>query len=274
MKKALLVTLALLGASHAQAQDASAVRANTVQTNTVQALQALQTVQELDIQLEPVERDEARRWMEDVRSYAAWYDRYRNRISRNIFGFIGERRQMPPVPGWLPAKCNLLANFDPPPSGPLSEACALLAFYRSNFTIAPGARQALLAQKQNEQDPHSSFWKHVHLDAGWGSLDYRTHTYGLVGVHVTLPEIAKRLQIYLPPGFLLLSIPDGHGGRTLQPAATVGASIRMFAFEFPKNSPGTAYFNLAKAFVINQSSSPTGTNAAVDLVGLSFAWGQ
>jgi hypothetical protein len=257
MKKALLVMFALLGVTHAQAQDVSNVR----------------IVRDADLQLEAVQQRELTRWMEDVRHYRAWHDRHRNRISRNIFGVIGERRQIPTVVEWLPAKCDLLADFVPPPAGLLSEACDLLSFYRSNFTVEPAAQQALLTQKQNEQDPHSSFWKHLHLDAGWTSLDYRTQTYGLVGVHVTLPEIAKRIQIYLPPGFLLLSIPDGHGGRTLQPAATAGVSIKMFGFEFPQNRKGTVYFNLAKAFVFNQVS-PTSTNSAVDLVGLSFAWGQ
>jgi hypothetical protein len=257
MKKALLVTLALLGASHAQAQDASAV----------------QIVQELDIRLDSVQRQDLTRWMEDVRAYASWYDRNRNRISRNIFGLVSDRPTMPPIPEWLSAKCEVLADFVPPPAGLLSDACDLLSFYRSNFTIAPAAQQARLAQKQNEQDPHASFWKHVHLDAGWGSLDYRTQTYGLVGVHVTLPEIAKRVQIYLPPGFLLLSVPDGHGGRQLEPAATVGVSIKMFGFEFPQNRFGTAYFNVAKAYVVNRAASLS-SNAAVDLVGLSFAWGR
>jgi len=262
MKRALLVTLALLGASHAQAQDASAVPGN-----------AVQIVQEVDIQLGPVQRDDVTRWMEDVRDYASWYGRYRNRISRNIFGFISDRRPMPPVPTWLRVKCDALAEFVPPPAGLLADACDLLSVYRSNFSIEPAAQQALLAQQQNEQEPHASFWKHVHLDAGWGSLDYRTQTYGLVGVHFTLPEIAKRVQIYLPPGFLLLSVPDGHGGRQFEPAATVGVSIKMFGFEFPQNRFGTAYFNVAKAYVVNRASSMS-TNAAVDLVGLSFAWGR
>ena len=262
MKKVLLFTLALLGASHAQAQDASAVPASPVQI-----------IQELDIQLESGQRHDVTRWMEDVRDYASWYDRYRNRISRNIFGFVGDRRRMPPVLAWLPAKCDALADFVPPPAGVLADACRLLSVYRSNFTLDPGAQQALLAQKQHEQDPHASFWKHVHLDAGWGSLDYRTQTYGLVGVHVTLPEIAKRVQIYLPPGFLLLSVPDGHGGRQFEPAATVGVSIKMFGFEFPQHRFGTAYFNVAKAYVVN-SGAAMSANAAVDLVGLSFAWGR
>jgi len=259
MKQALLVlTLVLFGASHARAQDASVVP----------------VVQDRDIQLDQVQQHDVTGWIEDVRDYAAWYDRYRNRIARNIFGVVGERQQIPPVLPWLPAKCELLADFVPRPDGSLAEACDLLAFYRSNFTIEPGAQQATLAQKQNEQHPHASFWKHLHLDAGWAGLDYRRQTYGLVGMHVTLPEIAGRVQVYLPPGFLLLSLPDGHGSRTLQPAATVGVSIKMFGFEFPQNRAGTAYFNLAKAFVVDHASSPTGTESDVDLMGLSFAWGR
>ena len=256
MKKALLVVLALLGAASSHAQD----------------LTDGPTLRESDLSLEADQRRDVNRWMDDVRGYQAWYARYRNRISRNIFGFVDERRPLPPILHWLPAKCDLRAELDPSSGGVLGEACDLLSVYRSDFTVEPRRQQTLAAQRQNEQDPHTSFWKHVHLDAGWGSLDYRAQAYGLVGVHVTLPELAKRVQIYLPPGFLLLSVPDGRGGRTLQPAATVGVSIRMFQFQFPQRKAGTAYFNLAKAYVFDHVS-PTSTNTAVDLVGLSFAWG-
>jgi hypothetical protein len=259
MKTALLVMFALLGASYAEAQEASNVRIVTDQ----------------DIQLDTGQRQELKQWTEDVQQYRHWYEQYRNRIARNYFGFSGDRRQIPPVPDWLRAKCDLLGYFVPKPAGALHDGCDLLSFYDSDFTREPAAQQAAQAQKQNEQDPHSSFWKHVHLDAAWTSLDYRTHAYGLVGVHVTLPELAKRVQIFLPPGFLLLSVPDGHGGRELQPAATIGVSIKMFQFQFPQHKDGTAYFNLAKAYLFNRGSAMTsGSNPAVDLVGLSFSWGH
>lgn len=257
MRKALLVTLALLGAAPALAQDVSDIA----------------IVSERDLQLDSTQQHALDQWTRDVREYRNWYSRNRNRIARNVFGFIDDRREIPPIPEWLPAKCDLLGAFDPAPSTALSDGCNLLSYYRSDFTADPSVQQALVAQKQNEQDPHSSFWKHVHLDAGWGSLDYRMKAYGLVGVHVTLPEIAKRVQIFLPPGFLLLSLPDGRGGREFQPAATVGVSIKMFEFEFPQSKPGTMYFNLAKAYVINRTSAAD-PNAAIDLLGLSFSWGR
>jgi hypothetical protein len=257
MKKALIVMLALLAASNAQAQDTSEFR----------------IVRESDLQLEPAQQEELARWVKDVRNYLAWYERYRGRVAKNLLGFPGERKEPPPVLAWMPAKCDVLADFVPKPDGPLREACNLLSYYKSDFTLDPAVLQALYAQKQSEKEPRSSFWKHLHLDGGWTSLDYRMHTYGLVGMHVTLPEIARRIQIYLPPGILLLSMPDGNGGRAFQPAATVGVSIKMFAFEFPKGKEGMAHFNLAKAYVVGRSS-PTDTNKSVDLVGLSFTWGQ
>jgi hypothetical protein len=257
MRKALLVILALLGASGAQAQEVSDVR----------------VIDEQDVQLDSLQQRQLKTWTDDVRKYQNWYDRHRNRIARNMFGFISDRRPIPPIPDWLPAKCGLLAEFIPTPSTPLADGCNLLSYYRTDFTVDPAVQQTLLAQKQNELDPHSSFWKHVHLDAGWGSMDYRRQAYGLVGVHVTLPELAKRVQVFLPPGFLLLSVPDGHGGREFQPAATIGVSIKMFPFEFPRDKPGMVYFNLAKAYLISRPSS-AGMESAIDLVGLSFSWGR
>jgi hypothetical protein len=257
MKRAVLVMLALLGVSNAQAQDAAAVN----------------IVRESDIQLTPIQERELKTWIGDVQNYRKWYERNRNRIARNTNGFITQRKERPPVLAWLPAKCDVLADFVPPPAGVLADGCGWLSYYRSNFTIDPTAQQLLQAQKQNEQDPHSSFWKHVHLDAGWTSLDYRAHTYGLIGVHLTLPELAKRVQIFLPPGFLLVSMPDGRGGREVQPAATIGVSIKLFRFEFPQHKQGTAYFNLAKAYVISHASEMK-SNPEVDLVGMSFSWGR
>jgi len=259
MKKTVLVLLALLVTSYAQAQDASEPR----------------IVSDADIQLDAVQQQELKQWTENVRDYRKWYEHNRNRIARNYFGFTSGRKPIPPVPEWLPAKCDVMGDFVPTPRGALHDGCDLLSYYRSDFTIDPTVQQALQAQTRNEQDPHSSFWKHVHLDAGWSSLDYRMHTYGLVGVHVTLPELAKRVQIFLPPGFLLLSVPNGRGGREIQPAATIGVSIKMFQYEFPQGKQGTAFFNLAKAYVFNrQAAMASSGNTAVDLVGLSFSWGR
>ena len=258
MKPTLFVALALLAASRAFAQDAPSVR----------------IISDQDIQLESVQQQELKQWTDDVRSYQRWYQRNKNRISRNVFGGVGDRREIPTVPEWLPGKCDLLSEFDPPPAGTLSAGCNLLSFFESNFTVDPAVQQVVQAQKQNEEDPHRSFWKHVHLDAGWTSLDYRSHAYGLIGVHITLPELAKRVQIYLPPGFLLLSMPDGFGGREFKPAATIGVSIKMFRFVFPQGKEGTAYFNLAKAYVINRASSSMDVRPDVDLIGLSFSWGR
>jgi hypothetical protein len=260
MKKTVLVMLALLVAASAHAQDASDIR----------------IVSDQDLQLDTAQQQDLTKWTKDVHRYINWYEHNRNRIARNYFGSPADRRDIPPVPEWLPAKCDLLGDFAPTPRGALKDGCDLLSYYRSDFTIDPTVQQALQAQKQNEQDPHSSFWKHVHLDAGWSSLDYRMHSYGVVGVHVTLPELAKRVQIFLPPGFLLLSVPNGHGGREIQPAATVGVSIKMFQFQFPQGKQGTAFFNLAKAYVLNRETSMStgGASNAIDLVGLSFSWGR
>ena len=214
MKKALLVTLALLVTSRAWAQDASDVP----------------VVHEHDVQLDANQQRDLRQWTDDVRAYQRWYEQNRNRVAYNIFGFAAGRREIPAVPEWLPDKCDLLGYLEARPVGELSAGCDLLAYYRS-------------------------------------------HAYGLVGVHVTLPELAKRVQIYLPPGFLLLSIPDGVGGREFKPAATIGVSIKMFRFVFPQGKDGTAYFNLAKAYVINHASSMD-MRADVDLIGLSFSWGR
>jgi hypothetical protein len=259
MTKALLVMIALLATSSAQAQDVGDVG-------------DVRVVSDQDIQLSDSQRSELKQWTKEVESYRQWYEKNRNRVSYTAFGSGGERRKRPAIPEWLPGKCDLLADFAPRPDGPLPDGCNLLSYYQRDFTSDPAAQQALMAQKQNEQDPHSSFWKHVHLDAGWSSLDYRMHTYGVVGVHVTLPELAKRVQIFLPPGFLLLSIPDGRGGHDLQPAATIGVSIKMFRFDFPQGKEGMAYFNLAKAYLISRGSMAT--NPSVDLLGLSFSWGH
>ena len=60
---------------------------------------------------------------------------------------------------------------------------------------------------------------------GWRVFSY-------FGVHITPFDIKKRIYIWLPPGFSLISIPNGDG-RKLVPAYGAGLSFRWLDFRFP-----------------------------------------
>jgi hypothetical protein len=122
---------------------------------------------------------------------------------------------------------------------------------------------------RNEQVEKSSFLSKLHIDTpyilaqsnGWG-------VFSIVGVHVTPFDIKKRVYIWLPPGFSLITIPNGDG-RRIVPGYGAGVSIRWFDFQFPGAAqPSTMYFNLSEFFI--QDTSIPGVSNKLTMVGLSF----
>jgi len=50
--------------------------------------------------------------------------------------------------------------------------------------------------------------------------------YGLFGSHISLVDVG-RVQFFGPPGVIVLSEPDGHGGREVRAGYTWGMSVRL-----------------------------------------------
>jgi hypothetical protein len=154
----------------------------------------------------------------------------------------------------------------------LLDACALKGELSRNYEdlIAETInREREWYRKKDEEADRSSFLSKVHIDTPYVMAQnngYRIFSY--FGVHITPFDIKKRVYIWLPPGFSLISIPAADG-RKLVPAYGAGISIRWFDFRFPGASQqSTMYFNVAEFFV--RESAIPGTDSRLTMIGLSF----
>ena len=131
------------------------------------------------------------------------------------------------------------------------------------------ARDRQWYQKQYEDTDKSSFFSKLHVDTPYVIAQSNgLGIFSIVGVHITPFDIKKRVYIWLPPGFSLITIPTGDG-RRLMPAYGAGVSIRWFDFRFPGVSQqSTMYFNLSEFFI--QDSSIPGVSNKLTMAGLSF----
>ena len=53
---------------------------------------------------------------------------------------------------------------------------------------------------------NSVWWQHLHLDGLWSTTQSNMAAFGVFGAHVTMP-IEGRLQIFVAPGVMLVSVP-------------------------------------------------------------------
>ena len=154
----------------------------------------------------------------------------------------------------------------------LVEACELkkdLARTYDDVIVERIARARASQRRQDEALEKSTFLSKLHFDApyimaqsdGWRIFSY-------FGVHFAPFDIKKRLYVWLPPGFSLISIPNGDG-RRVTPAYGAGVSFRWFDFRVPGTShPSTMYFNISEFYI--QDSSIPGVSSRLSMMGLSF----
>jgi hypothetical protein len=91
----------------------------------------------------------------------------------------------------------------------------------------PAWLQAKAARDDAETpDKHSSFLTRLHVDGLGVTTSSGARAYGLLGTHMTLVDVG-RVQIFGPPGVMLLSIPDTGGRRRLTLGYTWGLSVRL-----------------------------------------------
>ncbi len=119
---------------------------------------------------------------------------------------------------------------------------------------------------EKEKPTKNHFWEHIHLDGLWVPTQIGNHTFGFVGTHITIMDIG-RVEIFGPPGVIVLGIQREKGGWEIRPAFTWGASVRLFDFRFPGTEKNAVLFaNLTKCWVFG------GVRNGFDLGGLSVSW--
>ena len=220
----------------------------------------------------PAQEQELKTWVKDAKAWQKWDQEWRGKPEWTWSGGVSDRRAEPGPPSWMMTACSNFKAGRITATQLLLDACDLKAELSRNYEdlIAENIeRERQWYRKKDEDANKSSFLSKVHIDTpyvmaqndGWQVFSY-------FGVHITPFDIKKRVYIWLPPGFSLISIPRADG-RKLTPAYGAGISIRWFDFRFPGASEqSTMYFNVAE-FFIRESAVP-GVDSRLTMIGLSF----
>jgi hypothetical protein len=104
----------------------------------------------------------------------------------------------------------------------------------------------------------------------WSTTSSNGRLYGIVGSHLSLVDIG-RIQLFGPPGVMLLTVPDGSGGRQMALGYTWGLSIRLGDVRIGAPTKNmTVFLNVTKVF-LGPTEGPAASSRGYDIVGFSIA---
>jgi hypothetical protein len=182
-------------------------------------------------------------WTHDFAEWQAAFERWRHSklpphevLSWN--GFL-EHNPKPQPPSWLGDVCGLLEE-----DTAFANPCAVLAEWRDDPFVTKNRHAAATALKQQEEPKNSVWWRNLHLDGLWSTTQSNVAALGLFGTHLTV-AVEGRLQVFVTPGILLVSVPTFYGSRVLSPATDWGLTFRLFNV-----GRGTVHFNLVHAWML------------------------
>lgn len=230
---------------------------------------AAQDVGDLDasgLALSPAQDRELAKWLKAMEKWQRYDARWFNRPARDRLGRVTARQPPPDPPEWLGAHCAAAGVLDA--DGRTTTACRLFEDPRAPMGSVPAHVQA--ARLAAEEGPkHSSFLTRVHIDGLWTTTSTNGRFYGIIGSHVSLVDVG-RLQVFGPPGVLLLSVPNGEGSRRLTLGYTWGLSIRLTNVRVFGSKKMTLFVNVSKVWTASGADN-AGTSRGYDIVGLSLA---
>ena len=205
-------------------------------------------------------------WLAAMEKWQKYDEKWRNRPVRDGWGRIVARQAPPAVPAWLPAHCAALAEAHLVGIDSRTErACRLVEDPRAGLNPS-----MLAAQLGGEHQKHSSFLSRLHIDGLWSTTASGARSYGIIGSHVSLVDVG-RLQVFGPPGVMLLSVPNGRGGRRVTFGYTWGLSLRLTDVRVGAPTKNlTLFLNVTKVFVASGASGAQATKG-YDIVGFSLA---
>jgi len=208
-------------------------------------------------------------WVTAMEKWQRYQAKWNNRPARDGLGRIAPRRPVPDPPEWLPAHCDAAAAAHVGLDAHETTACRLLADPHAPIKSVPSPVQS--ARLDAEKGPkHSSFLTRIHIDGLWTTASSNNRFYGLVGSHVSLVDVG-RLQVFGPPGVLLLSVPDVNGDRRLTLGYTWGLSVRLADVAlFGRQKDMTLFLNVSKVWTATGADSQ-GTGSGYDMMGFSIA---
>jgi hypothetical protein len=208
------------------------------------------------------------KWLKAMEAWQKYDAKWANRPVHNGWGGIAARKSPPEPPEWLDGFCAAAAaagivDFD----DRAATACRLLRDPRAPMKAVPTPAQA---SRLNAEAPpkHSSFLSRVHLDGLWTTAQTTGRVYGLVGSHLSLVDVG-RVQVFGPPGVMLLSVPDGTGSRRVMLAYTWGISVRLVDTRLFGEKDMTLFLNVSKVWV--NAGGPETNVRGFDAIGFSLA---
>lgn len=205
-----------------------------------------------------------------ARALQAWIDsftRWQERRDERAGTRSGDVTPKPDPPAWLFDDCRDLIEES---TGVWAEACRLLVAWADDPSTARIREQIGERRTQHEAPTHSVWWRHLHIDALWPMTELNSRTYGIVGTHFTI-DVAGRLEVFLAPGAMLLSLPAPGGARDWTLATDWGIGYRLFDFSFPGTSrPASLHLNMVNAWALSRSSSVFASR--ISLVGFSMTF--
>lgn len=242
---------------------ASSAAAQSTDTNVVPSRPVPLTLfalvpQPLELVISQQQIDELAQWTRDFIEWQTWSDRWLGRHQPGLFT-PAKREQKPDPPVWLPDACALLSSDED-----FTRGCALLAAWRDDLATTKVRRAAAATQLQQETPTKTFWWQHVHVDGLWSTTQSNAMVFGLFGAHLTV-EIEKRLQVFLAPGVMVVSVPSFSGGRDLSAATDWGITYRLFNV-----GRSTVHFNLVHAWVLGNQANLVAGN--MTLAGLSVSF--
>jgi hypothetical protein len=217
-----------------------------------------------DVLLSPEQVEELTGWVSAMEKWQRADAKRSGTFTRDWLGRPQPPRAAPEAPRWLAASCDTLRT-DPADTDLLTAACGLLENPR-----APMRQLRLTSSRgQEEVATRSSFLTRLHLDGMWTTAGSNNRSYGLVGAHLSLVDVG-RVQVFGPPGVLLVSIPDGTGSRRVTLGYTWGISIRLMDVRLFGGKDMTLFVNVTKVWV-ESGVEDRGMSRGHDIVGLSLA---
>jgi hypothetical protein len=208
---------------------------------------------------------ELKAWVSAMEKWLRDETKWHNRVKHDDWGRVVARRPRPDAPSWLAGYCASAAGAADL-SERTSKACRLHADPQAEIASTRAAKPQIDAEKPPK---HSSFLTRVHLDGLWTTASTDGRIYGLIGSHISLVDVG-RLQIFGPPGVILLSVPDG-GSRRISLGYTWGVSIRLADVRvFAPTKNMTLFLNMSKVWVGGEAGDQRNTRG-FDIVGFSLA---
>ncbi len=146
-------------------------------------------------------------WTRDFEEWQKWADQWLSRRQVGWWADFADRKKKPDPPAWLSDVCVILAG-DPQ----FTKGCDLLARWGEDIPTARTRLANTAAIQQRENPTKSAWWQHLHLDGLWGTTQSDISAFGLFGMHFTV-KVQGRLQVFIAPGILLVSVPGLYGSR-------------------------------------------------------------